>query len=862
MISAKSSNLSFLFFLSFLFCSSILESQTQEDLSYLDLLPSNQSQSIAERLGIPTGKPINDEVVMDTFDEPRFQSSISNTSLLKEIPSSNTEIETFGLNIFKDSPTTFAPVDLAPAPLDYVIGPGDELRIQLFGTENINRLIKVNREGNIVIPELGSIQASGLKFSELNEKVKNLVNASLIGTNVEISLTKVRSIQIFVLGNALNPGAYTVSSLSNITNVLFFSGGPNENGSLREISLKRDGVLIGNFDFYDLLINGNISSGLKIMSNDVLVINPIRKSVKIMGEIRNPAKYELLEKEDFSDLLRFSSGFATNADKNKITLSRLAKNGERIFKNYPEDKISEIKLEDGDEIYIHKMPNTPRNIIKIFGETTSKGSIAFEKNLSVSEIIKPESFLESTYTLFAIIERENNIGSKSLIRANLLGNSKILLEPNDSVYILSKKDIEFINSILVGDSLGLLGEKDSEKLSNYFGLNNLSRYQCKSLQLLAKQSESSSMKFIKSKYLPNPKIDPIDQLEFIDSCPAIFEEKPYLLIFTLENASIISGEVRNPGIYPSWNVSSPSDLLSFAGGKSERASNKMDIFSDQGLSIKIDLDENTDLASLGISAGFYANISSLVSDEVFSISLEGAFVSPGIYGAKQGEKLSDVIKRAGGYKKNAYPYGGILARKSVAEKEKIAFLKSADQLEESIATAISSGRISSVGGDPTLALTSISRLISNLEDIEPIGRVVTEFDLDILERSPEKDLLLERGDRIFIPERSSTITVSGQVLSPTSFSFDPKLKVRNYIDLAGGYSEDADKARTLVIYPNGGASRVKNWPNSPDLAPGTTLVVPRDPNPFDWLVFSQVLFPIISNFATSAAAIAALGNNN
>ena len=152
MISAKSSNLSFLFILSFLFSSSILESQTQEDLSYLDLLPSNQSQSIAERLGIQTGKPINDEVVVDSFDEPRFQSSTSNTSLLKEIPNSNTEIETFGLNIFKDSPTTFAPVDLAPAPLDYVIGPGDELRIQLFGTENINRLIKVNREGNIVIP--------------------------------------------------------------------------------------------------------------------------------------------------------------------------------------------------------------------------------------------------------------------------------------------------------------------------------------------------------------------------------------------------------------------------------------------------------------------------------------------------------------------------------------------------------------------------------------------------------------------------------------------------------------------------------------------------------------------------------------
>ena len=176
-------------------------------------------------------------------------------------------------------------------------------------------------------------------------------------------------------------------------------------------------------------------------------------------------------------------------------------------------------------------------------------------------------------------------------------------------------------------------------------------------------------------------------------------------------------------------------------------------------------------------------------------------------------------------------------------------LKSADQLKESIASAISSGRISSTGGDPTLALSSISSLISDLENVKPVGRVVTELDLDNLLKHPEKDLILESGDRIFIPERPSTITVSGQVLSPTSFSFNPSFKTVDY-------------SRILVIYPNGRASRVKSWPNHPDLSPGTTLVVPRDPNPFDWLVFSQVLFPIISNFATSAAAIAALGNNN
>ena len=156
----------------------------------------------------------------------------------------------------------------------------------------------------------------------------------------------------------------------------------------------------------------------------------------------------------------------------------------------------------------------------------------------------------------------------------------------------------------------------------------------------------------------------------------------------------------------------------------------MDIFTHNGDSFNVNIDENVDFQDLGIKGGFYANLSSKIREEVFSVSLEGAFVSPGIYGVRQGERLSSVIKRAGGYKENAFPYGGILARKSVAEKEKIGFLKSADQLKESVASAISSGRISSAGGNPALVMSSVSGLINDLESINPIGRVVSEFDLD------------------------------------------------------------------------------------------------------------------------------------
>ena len=154
-------------------------------------------------------------------------------------------IEIFGLDLFATSPTTFAPLDFSPAPLDYVLGPGDELLVKYFGNIAFEGLVRVTREGNILLPRIGSRQISGLTFNEAQERIRSSVEASLIGVEVEISLSKLRSIQIFVLGNALNPGAYTVSSLSNISNVLFFSGGPSEYGSLRNIEVKRNGDSIG-----------------------------------------------------------------------------------------------------------------------------------------------------------------------------------------------------------------------------------------------------------------------------------------------------------------------------------------------------------------------------------------------------------------------------------------------------------------------------------------------------------------------------------------------------------------------------------------------------------------------------------------
>ena len=419
MIRAISPNL-FVPLLCFLLSSNILISQTQEDLEFLNLLPNNQATSIAEKLGVQTGKPISDEVVMDTFDSPQFSSTETKNLDETNIDENEKGLSIFGMNLFKDSPTTFAPIDLAPAPKEYVIGPGDELRIQLFGTININRVIPVNREGNVVIPEVGVIYVSGLLFGEVIDKIKSTIDSTLIGVNSEVSLSKIRSIQVFVLGNSFSPGAYTVSSLSNISNILFVSGGPDKNGTLRNIKIKRSGKEISSFDFYDLLVNGIVSSDIRLQSNDAIVIEPIGKRVKLFGSVKKEAFYELKEEENFSDLLNFASGFTNIADKQRITISTLKENGERYFANYKYEDLESIKLYDGDEVFVHKLSNTPRNIIRIIGELASSGSVAYEEGLTISDVIKSESFLETTYTPFAIIERENSFGSKSLLKANLL----------------------------------------------------------------------------------------------------------------------------------------------------------------------------------------------------------------------------------------------------------------------------------------------------------------------------------------------------------------------------------------------------------------------------------------------------------
>jgi protein involved in polysaccharide export with SLBB domain len=888
--------------------------QVSDYEEFLRFLPDSVRSSVESRIKTD----VENDSDYDQLNQLRRESFMEKEEKPVEYDEFDNVIPSFfGYDLF-DIETSFDSSGIIAAPREYVLGPGDEFTISFSGSIQAIKKVSINREGNVFLRELGTISFSGLTFDEASEKLKNITQASLIGTEVEISLSRLRTIQVFVLGNSKRPGSYNFSPLSSISSILFNTKGPNENGSLRNISLKRANKEIGSLDMYDLLINANTSNDLRIQSGDALLVNPVGDRVKIWGNVNRPAIYEIKEGEIFQDVLNFASGLSSKADKNKITLSRLNDQGEREFSDYSLKEINSMKLKDSDEIFIHDLPGKLSNNIRIEGFISNRGVYSYIENSKISDFIDENDLTDKTYLPFSVISRRDDNGSREFIPIdlNLKTREQFNLKPNDFIYVFSQYDIDFINSALLADALGLLSEEDKIKIDIFyeeerkknqasqeitpsamalpgqmasnqiqpvktenekreekreeFNLKskNLTkfipddRYPCKSLKYVAKFNASTLISNLKSLKFSTSETNISDRLGLNEGCPKIFEDNPDLLIVALENASLISGEIRKPGFYPITNNISLKNLTSFAGGATNLGkSGNYEIFYSEKDIQNIDFDESENMI---LSSAFPKSIV-LQQDpdkqETFSVSVSGFIKNPGTYSISKGEKLSSLLERAGGYEKNAYPYGGVFTRSTVAKREKEAFNRAADQLEEGIATSLTSGAITNTG-NPQLALSVISNLITRLKDISPVGRIVTEMSLEKLKKNPEVDIVLNSGDRIYIPSEKSTITVTGEVLAPTSFVYSKNLRVKDYIKLAGGLADSADKKGIFVILPNGQAVRnLDSWRiGRSKIEPGSTIIVPRDSTPFNAISIFRIFTPILANFATAAAAISALNN--
>ena len=339
------------------------------------------------------------------------------------------------------------------SPPDYVLGPKDNVKIILYGNKNAKYNLRVTRDGEIFFPGIGPISIAGLTFLDFKETIHQIVTSQMIGTKVSVTLGSLRSIDIFVLGEAYQPGMYTISALSTLTNAIFKSGGVNVTGSLRNIQLKRKGKTITTFDFYDLLLKGDTSNDTRLMQGDAVFIPPITKTVGISGEVGRPGIYELEEKETLEDLIKYAGRLKPKADIFSAYLHRVdpTVNG---FNLIPVDlnnsSLSSFELNDGDVLSIHSVVDNLKNAVLLAGHAQQPGFFPWSQGMRIGDLIRSsDDLLSMTDLNYVLIKREGKLNQnydflqidlKEVFKNDASESNVILFERDEIIFFPSLLD--------------------------------------------------------------------------------------------------------------------------------------------------------------------------------------------------------------------------------------------------------------------------------------------------------------------------------------------------------------------------------------------------------------------------------------
>ncbi|MDC3239532.1 SLBB domain-containing protein [Gammaproteobacteria bacterium] len=358
------------------------------------------------------GEEINESVLKQNSEltNNNFGYSSGNTFLQKQRPKFNDlPLSVFGYDFFAFRPSTFSQLKNTPIPPDYIIGPGDNLKILLFGNANDEFTVQVTREGDILFPNLGKIYVAGLTFDQMQSNLKNIVKNKIIGAEINVSLGLLRAMNIYVLGDVFQPGMYTVSGLTSLTNAILTSGGISQFGSLRDIQLKRNGELIHNFDFYDLLLNGDNSADTRLRSGDVIFIPPKGKTVAIRGEVSRPGIYELKDSENLRDVISFAGRLKPSANRNKIEIQRIDESLDAYKLIRTDLSTEDLQLKNGDYIGVFSVNDKMRQSVLVTGHALNPGFYPWYEEMKVSDIFSSrEDLLSMTDLQYLLIKRQQD----------------------------------------------------------------------------------------------------------------------------------------------------------------------------------------------------------------------------------------------------------------------------------------------------------------------------------------------------------------------------------------------------------------------------------------------------------------------
>ena len=723
--------------------------------------------------------------------------------------------ERFGEDLFNREVSTFAVTDDALVPNDYRLGPGDEVRIMLYGKDNNEHLLEIDRNGEILLPRVGALVVAGLRFEDARAFIQQRVKNNLVGVEANISLGRMRAISVFMAGEVQVPGAYSVSALSTVSQVLFVSGGMTNIGTLRNIQVKRGGATIATFDTYDLLLRGDAGQDVRLQSGDVVFVPPYERLAIIEGEVKRPMAYELLGHETAAQLVFMAGGFTRDAYPAAAVLLRKSQGQNlAVVKNINLLDIEQsVALVDGDRLRVPQAADTYENAITIKGAAVRPGIYAWSAGTRVSSLLRSVKvdLLPTVDLNYALIIREKNPRLEIVVKQFNLGDAMLnpgtdldlALEPRDQLILFELVDLE-----------SRPGEGRATLLEPIIG----------KLRAQAKQGE------------------PVQVVS-------------------------ISGAVKAPGEYPLAQGDRAFALVRAAGGFKDSAflaAAELRRIID-AVSGSVDL-EYRELSFEAFGQLADANNLLLQSRDHITVrdipdwnpgelvEVRGEVRFPGDYLIRRGETIAEIIARAGGLTEDAFPQGAIFTRVEIARLENERAAELAGTITNNVATSMLTQETQSVD------FAEISSITETLQNFEGKGRLLVDLDKALAGVAGE-NLVLADGDRLAIPQKSLTVSIIGQVRRQGTHVFQSDYDVKDYVSLAAGMTSRADKKAMYIVKANGAVMSAKtSWLKfsnpQQQLAPGDTIVVPVNNRYKDslssWTDITQIMYQ-------SAVALAAIG---
>ncbi|MCV2401652.1 SLBB domain-containing protein [Marinomonas sp. C2222] len=805
---------------------------TAAQINQFKSLPKVQQEQLARQYGVDISAFV---ASASAAQEVVQKAPILRRTYTSVVQPQSDDLRPFGYDVLVGKAAGLTVVDDLPIPLDYQMGPGDEINVQMFGKSNQAMSLRIGRDGSVNIPSLGPLSVSGQTFGELKRHLTKVIKQKVIGVDVSVSMGSMRTMQVYIVGEAVQPGAYNVNALTTVTQALIASGGIKESGSLRNIQLKRKGKIISEFDLYDLLLQGDTSKDVRLSSGDTLFIPIKTRSVSVQGEVFRPAMYELKGETSMSQLLNLAGGTRPQAYLSKAGLRRVHAGLKQYTLDLEAPSGQEFLLKQGDQVNIGRVSSSLDNVISIRGEVVTQGAMVLTEGMRVSDVVGSidEGLKDGADLEYALLVREKNevqdieVYQFSLLKALSEPGSQddLLLQGRDQIFVFSNGlDLNYWADVNQNRSIN--GSTQSTQVrvaSEYVDPETGAVVKNEAETALNTPDEDDISLSTRSRQknredLLEPIITRLKEQSSIGSPALLFE---------------VSGLVRFPGVYPLTVNASVASLIEAAGGLKEEA-----YLDSAELTYRNLTDGRTELKQLTFSLADALSGKSTVSlypqahlavkakpdwSEVLTLELQGEVVFPGKYTFKRGDTIKDIIERAGGFTEFAYPKGAVFSRERLKrqEAERLKYLNAQLKQEISNMSLRSDGNVS----DPSQAIA----VLEQLGQAEPVGRLVINM-TEAMAGNPLQNLILEQGDKLFIPALNPAISVVGEVQYASHHTYNPDLTVDEYIASSGGTKRQADTSRVYIVKANGSVE-VPNrsfWfsRNYKPLEPGDAIIVP------------------------------------